>query len=94
MLYLGVFIIELIWSLLSQRANLSVVKRKPWKAGAYGLISAAMSWSIPMWVYLYTKDWTYVIPSVLGSAAGDTLAAYRQPKKKPRKPKSPKKEVL
>jgi hypothetical protein len=90
MLYVGVFIVELVWSWLSNRANLSVIRRKPWRAGTYGLTSATMAWAIPMWVYLYTKDWTYAIPAILGDACGDWLAAYRKPKKKS-KPKTPKK---
>lgn len=82
MWHVAIFILEFGWSWVSNQVNLSVVKRKPWKAGTYGLLSAIVSWAVPIWVYLYTQDWTFAIPAVLGDALGDIVSASRKQKHK------------
>ena len=40
-----------------------------------------------MIVYLWTEDWTYCIPAILGDSFGDFLSARKKPKKLQRKKK-------
>jgi hypothetical protein len=79
-LYLAIFGIEFIWSWVSNQVNLSVVKRKPWKAGTYGVVSASISWAVAIWVL--TQDPWAAIPAIIGDTLGDIVSASRKQKRK------------
>lgn len=81
-LYILIGLLEFGWSWVSNQVNLSVVRRKPWKAGAYGLVSAMVSWAVPIWIYLYSQDWSYAVAAIVGDALGDFVAASRKQKRK------------
>jgi len=81
-LYPVVFASELLWSWVSNKVNINVIKKKPLQAWLYGLACAIMSWVVPMIVYLWTEDWTYCVPAILGDSFGDFLSARKNPKTK------------
>ena len=84
-LYPLVFCAELLWSFVSNKVNINVIKRKPLQAWLYGIVCAIMSWTVPAIVYLWTQDISYAIPSILGDSLGDFLSARKKPRTKKRK---------
>lgn len=87
------FIIVCTWSFCANRAAQYVVKRKPWHTVAWSLTAEILERTETILVIIpvvLERDYTIMIPSILGNIVGDFLAARRKPKKRVTKPKLPK----
>ena len=77
-----IFVLEFIFSWLSEKRSLSVITRKRWSAALLDLAASSINWVLPWIIMIQERDATLIPFAVIASAIGSYIVAARKPTKR------------